>query len=110
MIVQVRDTGFRVTSVEIMIKQKCVCAGHTRSRLWESDPRPTHYEGHPHLPLPSLLATSQRIGSLDGAATASLDSSSRHNPRHDSAFNESWTSFSSDRGSQLARGFRPPAL
>ena len=108
MIVKVRDTDFASRGRE-MIKQRAFV------QVTEEPPvgiGPTTYalRGPPTPPPPLATCDFARIGSLDGAATASLDSSSRHNPRHDSAFNESWTSFSSDRGSQLARGFRPPAL
>src|SRR4051794_19236921 len=48
------------------------------SRLWESNPRPTHYEGRPHHPLPLLPATLLLLGSLGAASASSLDASSRH--------------------------------
>src|SRR6185437_7905054 len=41
-----------------------------RSRLWESNPRPTHYEGRPHYPLPSLPAALLQHRSLGDAPAA----------------------------------------
>src|SRR4051812_40575247 len=92
MVIRVRDPAFRVTSSLGRIEFGDVSAGQEGSRLWESNPRPTHYEGPPHHPGPSLAATLLQFDSHDGAASASLDASSRHNPCHDSSSSERRTS------------------
>ena len=45
MSIGVHDAAFRVTLGSKSIKSEDVFAGHRGSRLWESNPRPTHYEG-----------------------------------------------------------------
>ena len=45
MSIGVHDAAFRVTLGSKSIKSEGVFAGHRGSRLWESNPRPTHYEG-----------------------------------------------------------------
>ena len=44
MSIGVHDAAFRVTLGSKSIKSEGVFAGHRGSRLWESNPRPTHYE------------------------------------------------------------------
>ena len=92
MIAQAHDPAFRVGHAAQKDDQlESVCAGQKGSRLWESNPRPTHYEGRPHHPLPSLPATSLLHGWRRGAPSARWDASPRHNPCHDSSSNAGWT-------------------
>ncbi len=57
--------------------------GFSRSRLWESNPRPTHYEGRPHRLLglrpASLLSPFAAAPSLE----ATKNAGSRHETCHD---------------------------
>ena len=97
MIARVHDTAFRVMYIGKTIKQKAfpqvtpgaACGNRTHDLRITRAAHTT--------PSPRYLRLRCSFGSLDGAATASLDASSRHNPCHDSSSNEGWTTFRQTR-------------